>query len=447
MTVLLPVLALTAVLYFLASARSRVRALESELQRARDQHAADLAAFRAREREQREAEADIGAALRETESRRAALEAQLRAAQEQQLLLHETFAGLAKSALDANSVQLVQLNEQVLKRAQQSSQAELEKRAQTVAEMVRPVNEALHHVNEKIEQLEKSQEGNTSRLAEQVRALTAEEERLRGQTERLATALRAPAQRGRWGELQLRRTIELAGLRPHVDFDEQPVASSDEGVLRPDMAVRLPGNKTVLIDSKVPFEAYQRAVEAAEVDRPALLKLHAAQLRAHIEALAGKQYWEAFAGSPEMVVLFVPSEGLLAAALDADPSLDSDAFKSRIVLATPSTLLSVLLTVAHVWKQESIALNARAIAQQGRELHKRIARLAEHIAKVGRALSTANASYNEMVGSFESRVLPGARKFEELKAAAADVEIEPLVEVETRPRLPGAAELPLEDAN
>jgi DNA recombination protein RmuC len=438
MTALLAVLAaaLAAVLYLLASARGRVRALESELERAR----VELG-------DQRERDAAISTALSQAESRRAALEAQLHAAREQQEKLNETFAALAKGALDANSAQLVQLTEQVLKRAQESSQAALEKRAQAVAEMVRPVHESLHRVDEKIQQLEKSQEGNTSRLAEQVRSLSAQEERLRGETARLATALRAPAQRGRWGEMQLRRTIELAGLRQHVDFDAQPVASSDEGVLRPDMAIRLPGNKTVLIDSKVPFEAYQRSIEAPEAERPALLKAHALQVRAHVEALSRKQYWEAFPGSPEMVVLFVPSEGLLSAALDTDPTLDSDAFASRIVLATPSTLLSVLLTVAHVWKQESIALHAREIATHGRELHKRIARLAEHIAKLGRALGSATATYNELVGSFESRVLPGARKFEELKAAAADVEIEPLAELETRPRLPGVQEVAADEAN
>ncbi|HEX9577902.1 MAG TPA: DNA recombination protein RmuC [Myxococcales bacterium] len=423
MIALLAVLAaaLAAVLYLLAAARACAHASAADLVRIQT----DAAALRDQ--------------LSQSRAAAAALQAELRASEEKHGRLQETFAALSKEALDANSAHVLRLTEQVLKRAQESSQADLEKRAQAVAEMVRPVHESLHQVGEKIHQLEKSQEGNTSRLAEQVRTLAAGEERLRGETARLATALRAPAQRGRWGETQLRRTVELAGLRAHVDFDEQPVASSDEGVLRPDMAVKLPGNKTVLIDSKVPFEAYDRAILAPEIERPTLLKAHAAQLRAHVEALSRKQYWEAFPGSPEMVVLFVPSEGLLAAALDADPQLDADAFKSRIVLATPSTLLSILLTVAHVWKQESIALHAREIARHGRELHKRIATLAVHIAKLGRALGSATASYNEVVGSFESRVLPGARKFEELKAAAADVEIEPLPELETRPRLPAPA--------
>src|SRR5207302_47381 len=227
---------------------------------------------------------------------------------------------------------------------------------------------------------------------------------------------RSLAARGRWGETQLRRTLELAGLRAHVDFLEQPVAQLADGVLRPDVAVRLPGEKTVLLDAKVPLEAYLKSVEAPEADREALLVAHAAQLRAHVDCLSRKQYWEAFAGSPEMAVLFLPSEGLLAAALEVDPALHEDAFAKRIVLATPATLLALLLTIAHVWKQESIASNAREIANEGRELHKRIADLSRHLAKLGRALESALKTYNGAVGSFDSRLLPAARRFEELKA-------------------------------
>src|SRR5438105_5029519 len=279
-----------------------------------------------------------------------------------------TFASLSREALDANTAHLVRLAEQVMRRAQEGSQAELDRRARAVEEMVRPVKESLGRVDEKIGKLEKAGDVTAARLAEQMRALAAQEEKLRSETARLAPALRAPAQRGRWGETQLRRTLELAGLRAHVDFDEQPVAQLADGVLRPDVAVRLPGEKTVLLDSKVPLEAYLKAIEAPEADREPHLHAHAAQLRAHIDALSRKQYWEAFAGSPEMAVLFLPSDGLLSAALEVDPALHEDAFARRIVLATPSTLLALLLTIAHVWKQESIASNAREIANEGREL-------------------------------------------------------------------------------
>src|SRR5438132_98945 len=216
------------------------------------------------------------------------------------------------------------------------------------------------------------------RSEREVRALAAQEEKLRDETARLATALRAPAQRGRWGETQLRRTLELAGLRAHVDFVEQPVAQLADGVLRPDVAVRLPGDKTVLLDAKVPLEAYLKSVEAPDAEREPHLQAHAAQLRAHVDALSRKQYWEDVAGSPEEAVLFLPSDGLLSAALEVDPALHEDAFARRIVLATPATLLALLLTIAHVWKQESIASNAREIANEGRELHKRMADLSRH---------------------------------------------------------------------
>ena len=367
---------------------------------------------------------------------RAALEQELRGARDQHQTMQQTFAALSREALEANSGHLVRLAEQVLQRAQASSQAELDKRAHAVAEMVKPVHDQLKTVDEKIVKLEKAGEVSATQLKERLQALVNSEEKLRGETARLVTALRSPAQRGRWGETQLRRTLELAGLRAHVDFQEQPVAQLLDGVLRPDAAVRLPGGKTVLIDAKVPLEAYLRAIEAPEGEKEPHLRAHAQQLRSHIDSLSKKQYWEAFDGSPEMAVLFLPSDGLLAAALDADPQLHQDAFARRIVLATPCTLLSLLLTIAHVWKQESIALNAREIANEGRELHKRIADLSRHLAKLGRALEGALKTYNGAVGSFDTRVVPAARRFEHLKAAAADVQLEALTELEVLPRLP-----------
>src|SRR5438552_5183470 len=423
--------AAVALSVLLASSRAQVRDLKSALL-ARD---AELRS----EREVRSAES----------AARAALEARLDSSEEKHQRLQETFAALSRQALDANTAHLVQLADQVLRRAQESSQAELDRRARAVEEMVRPVQESLGRVDEKIGKLEKAGDVTAARLSEQVRALAAQEEKLRDETAKLATALRAPAQRGRWGETQLRRTLELAGLRAHVDFLEQPVAQLADGVLRPDVAVRLPGEKTVLLDAKVPLEAYLKSVEAPDADRAALLVAHAAQLRAHVDCLSRKQYWEAFAGSPEMAVLFLPSEGLLAAALEVDPALHEDAFAKRIVLATPATLLALLLTIAHVWKQDAIAANAREIANEGRELHKRIADLSRHMAKLGRALESALKTYNGAVGSFDSRLLPAARRFEELKASAVDVQLDPLAEVEVLPRLPrpaGDGGLP-DDAN
>ena len=380
---------------------------------------------------------------------RAALQARLEASEEKHEKLQETFASLSRQALDANTAHLVQLADQVVRRAQENAQADLDRRGRAVEELVRPVRESLGRVDEKIGKLERSGEVTAARVLEQVHALSLREEKLCAETARLSTALRAPAQRGRWGETQLRRTLELAGLRAHVDFHEQPVVQIADGVLRPDVAVRLPGDKTVLLDAKVPLEAYLKAVDAAEDERPLYLKAHAAQLRAHVDALSRKQYWEAFAGSPEMAVLFLPSDGLLSAALEVDPALHEDAFARRIVLATPATLLGLLLTIAHVWKQDAIAANAREIANEGRELHKRIADLSKHLAKLGRMLEGAVKAYNGSVGSFDGRLLPAARRFEALKASAVDVQLEPLANVEVLPRLPrpaGEEGLP-DDAN
>jgi len=434
MTALLAVLAaaLAATLALLAASRARRRELEARL--------AIREAEVEAERKLRAGEAAARAALEaRTDAERRAMEEKLGILREAEKTLANTFAALSSQALQANNDQFLQLARESLGRLTEAANGDLEKRQTAIAELVRPVHESLGRVDEKIAKLEKSGDVSAARLAEQVRALAAQEEKLRGETAKLVTALRAPAQRGRWGETQLRRTLDLAGLRAHVDFDEQPVVQLPDGTLRPDVAVRLPGDKTVLLDSKVPLEAYLKAVEAPEDEREIHLRAHAAQLRSHVDALSRKQYWEAFAGSPEMAVLFLPSEGLLSAALEVDPGLHEDAFARRIVLATPATLLALLLTIAHVWKQESIAANAREIANEGRELHKRIADLSRHLAKLGRALESAVKTYNGAVGSFDKRVLPAARRFEQLKASAIDVQLEPLVELEVLPALPRAA--------
>ena len=457
MTALLAVLcaALAAALYLLASARANaarlgavLEARDTELLRAREDAAREAQQLRSERDEAARVLAQMRDEVAAGSARLATLQAELRASEDRHHKLEETFAALSKQALDANSGHLLQLTEQVLSRMQETSRAELDKRASAVEELVRPVKESLGGVVEKIGKLEKTTEVTAARVTEQVKNLCADGEKLRSETARLSTALRAPAQRGRWGETQLRRTLDLAGLRAHVDFDEQPVAQLADGALRPDVVVRLPGGKTVLLDSKVPLEAYLRAIDAPEEERAMHLRAHAMQLRAHVDALSRKQYWEAFAGSPEMAVLFLPSDGLLAAAVEADPSLHEDAFARRIVLATPATLFALLLTIAHVWKQDAIAVNAREIANEGRELHKRIADLSRHLAKLGRALESALKTYNGAVGSFDSRLLPAARRFEELEASAVDVQLEPLAEVEILPRLPRpSGEEGLDDAN
>jgi DNA recombination protein RmuC len=463
--------ALAVAVVYAASTRTRERQLAKELLLNREW----LDSARAESRAQLERHLRELAALRDkqavevarlndkftaVESARSSVEAQLNAfGDRQQLLaaeqkkLEDTIALASRQALDSNSKQFLQLAEQMVARTQESSKAELDKRTQAVEQLVKPVQESLTRVDEKIGKLEKSGEVAAAALTEQMRTVASNNERLRDETARLSTALRAPATRGRWGETQLKRTLELAGLRLHVDFHEQPVATLPDGVLRPDVAVRLPGDKTVLLDSKVPMEAWLRALDApddaSDGGRAALMRMHASQLRAHVESLSRKQYWEAFAGSPEMAVLFLPSDGLLAAALEVDPTLHEDAFARRIVLATPATLLALLLTVAHVWKQESLAENARAIAAEGRMLHKRLATLSEHLHRHGRALESALKSYNAVVGSFDSRVVPAARRLEQLDAAGEGAQLVPQLELDVQPHTPKALleASVIEDAN
>jgi DNA recombination protein RmuC len=256
---------------------------------------------------------------------------------------------------------------------------------------------------------------------------------LRTETNALVTALRAPHTRGRWGEMQLRRVIEAAGAVEHCDFSEQVTAVSDAGGLRPDVVVHLAGGKQVVIDAKAPCAAWLEAIEARDdatrVDRR---RAHARQVREHVQTLGDKAYWSAFEPSPEFVVMFLPADAFLDAALQEDPSLQEFAFARNVVLATPSTLIALLRTIAYTWRQEALATSTREISQLGRELYQRLGTLAGHVDKLGRSLSGAVESYNQTVGSLESRVLVSARKFSQLGVAGDDVAAPAQVERLTR---------------
>ena len=252
-------------------------------------------------------------------------------------------------------------------------------------------------------------------LSEQVRQLTESQDKLQSETRNLVTALRSPATRGRWGEMQLRRVVEVAGMVEHCDFDEQVTVSGADGKLRPDMVVHLPGAKHVIVDAKVPLQAFLDANDATDEEaRRAHLTAHARHLRAHVDALSKKSYWEQFDDTPEFVVAFIPGDALLAAALEHDSSLLEHAVSSHVLLATPTTLIALLRAVAYGWQQEALAENAREVQQMGRELYKRLATFGEHMAKTGKSLSGAVDAYNKAVGSLERNVFPQARRFHEL---------------------------------
>jgi len=304
-----------------------------------------------------------------------------------------------------------------------------------------PVRESLDKVDSKIQALETARAGAYAALSEQVRALADSQTQLRAETSRLVTALRTPGVRGRWGEMQLQRVVEMAGMLEHCDFYSQPAAVTEEGRLRPDLLVRLPGGKNIIVDAKAPLEAYLAATEAPDdAGRRARLQDHARQVRAHITALGRKSYWEQFDPAPEFVVLFLPGESFFSAALENDPAL-LEAGGGRVILATPTTLIALLRAVAYGWRQESIAQNAAEISRLGKELYKRLGDMTGHWCRLGKSLERAVEAYNSASGSLESRVLVTARKFEELETSAFGVALDPAEPVDTRPRSLQAPEM------
>lgn len=334
----------------------------------------------------------------------------------------EQFRALAAEALSTSSEQFLTLAQQRLAASQQSQVAELAQREQAVRAMVEPLSRTLEAVRTEIGTAERRRAEGHAALAEQVRAMQAASERLRDETGRLATALRSPAVRGRWGEVQLRRVVEAAGMLPYVDFVEQDQVRTDDGLQRPDLVVRLAGGKQVVVDAKVAFLGFLEASEATDpAARADRMAAHARQVRAHVDSLAGKRYWEQFSPAPEFVVMFVPAEAFWQAALEQDPGLVEYAFGHDVVVATPSTLLALLRTVAYAWRQDALAGNAQTVLDLGKELHGRIATLGGHVARLGRALDSAAGAYNQTVASLETRVLVSARRFADLHVVDAEL--------------------------
>lgn len=356
--------------------------------------------------------------------------------------LSDAFKALSSEALRQNNRSFLDLARETLSSFQEQAKGDLEKRQQAIGEIVAPVRASLETMDRQIQEMEKARAGAYEGLKQQVLSLLDTQNQLRAETGNLVRALRTPAARGRWGEIQLRRVVEMAGMLDHCDFFEQASVAAEGGRLRPDLVVRLPGGKTIVVDAKTPLEAYLDGVQAAEegTRRDALAR-HARHVREHMKQLGGKAYWDQFDDTPEFVVLFLPGENFFSAALEQDPALIEAGMDHGVILSTPTTLIALLRAVAYGWRQERLADNAREISALGAELYKRLCDMGGHMERLGSQLEKAVGCYNGAVGSLEARVLVSARRFRDLHVASEGVDIPMLEPLDHTPRQLQAPEL------
>jgi len=407
---------------FRAMKAQELAAGASQIKSERDRLAGDVETLR---KENARLSADLA-------SERGGAQARAEAQEAASKMIEQQLESIASKALDANQQRFLALANETFAKHSQAAQG-------GVKEVLAPAQEQLTKLTTVVDAMEKARLADKSTLGEQMRTISETLKETQSSTSKLALALRAsPKARGRWGEQTLRNVLELSGLAPNVDFTEQTTTTDgDGGRLRPDVVINLPGGRCIVVDSKVALSGYLDAMEATdEATREACLKKHAAELKNHVRNLASKDYWKHVPDTADFVVLFVPGENFLAAAAERDPNLFEDAFASKVIITTPSTMVALAKSVAYGWRQEQSAKNAQEIADLGRELYRRMAILADHMGKVGDAIGKSVKSYNDMVNSAESRLMPQARKFKELGAGDAGIDVAAPPQIEAAPRTP-----------
>src|ERR1700693_3603430 len=370
---------------------------------------------------------------KDAESQRANLSEQRRLLDDAQIKLREAFQSLAGEALKSSSNQFIELAKSKFDSLQKEAEGDLDQRKIEIQAMVDPLQTALKDLRSEVSRVESARQEAYGSLRSEVQLLATTNRELREETGSLVNSLKQPQVKGKWGELTLRRVVELAGMSPHCDFQEQQSVDTEDGRLRPDLIVNLPGGTQIVVDVEVPLHSFFKAVSAqSDAEYREAMIQHAGLVRDHIKGLSGKEYWKQFEPTPEFVVLFVPGESFFSAALEQDRTLIEDAIDKRVVLASPTTLIALLRAVAYGWKQQLVAENAERITDLGKELYDRVVKFAEHLSEIAKGLERASKAYNNAVASFDSRLIPSARKFREMGVGSADVpQVDP---VETFPR-------------